>query len=132
MAEEGQTPVRPLSPHIQVYRWQWTMALSILHRATGLALIAGTLLFAWWIIAAAVGPDAFEAAQGFIGSIFGQLLLFGWTVAFFYHFCNGIRHLLWDSGRLLELKPAYESGIWVLGGTAVLTVIAWIIGIAAA
>src|SRR3546814_2753445 len=70
---------RPLSPHLQVYRWQITMTLSILHRLTGIALAVGTLLLTYWLAAAATGPDAFAAAQGFIGSLVGRLLLFGWS-----------------------------------------------------
>ena len=131
MASETETPVRherPLSPHLQIYRWQWTMALSILHRATGVALAGGTLLLVWWIVAAAAGPGHFATAQSFIGSIIGRLLLFGWTVALFYHLCNGIRHLMWDAGKGLELGPARASGMLVLVGTAVLTVAAWVIG----
>ncbi len=129
MTDQTDGPVRPLSPHLQVYRWQWTMAMSIAHRASGLALVVGTLLLVWWLVAAAAGPDAFEGAQGFIGSFFGYLLLFGWSIAFFYHLANGIRHLLWDSGRMLELGPAYNSGMAVLVATGVLTLLAWIIGL---
>ena len=132
MTDQTDSPVRPLSPHIQIYRWQWTMALSIFHRVTGLALVAGTLLLVWWLVAAAAGPEAFAAAQGFIGSFIGYLLLFGWSVAFFYHLCNGIRHLIWDSGKMLELVPAYRSAIAVLLGTGILTLLAWIVGLAAA
>src|SRR3546814_20791355 len=79
---------RPLSPHLQVYRWQITMTLSILHRLTGIALAVGTLLLTYWLAAAATGPDAFAAAQGFIGSLVGRLLLFGWRHALFYHLCK--------------------------------------------
>lgn len=104
--------------------------MSILHRATGLALVVGTLLLCWWLVAAAAGAEAFEAAQGFIGSFIGQLLMLGWSIAFFYHLSNGIRHLLWDTGRNLDLQPAYRSGVGVIVSTAVLTVIAWIIAYA--
>ena len=130
MTDQTDGPARPLSPHLQIYRWQWTMALSIAHRASGVALAVGTLLLVWWLVAAAAGPLAFEAVQGFIGSFIGQILLFGWTVAFFYHFSNGIRHLLWDSGKLLELGPAYNSAVTVLISTGVLTILAWIIAYA--
>lgn len=124
-AEKERMRPRPLSPHLQVYRWQWTMALSILHRMTGVALAVGTLLLTWWIVAAAVGSDAYNSASGFIGSIVGYLLMFGWTVALFYHLCNGIRHMIWDTGRNLELGPAYRSGLAVLIGTVVLTALTW-------
>ena len=119
---------RPLSPHLQVYRFQWTMALSILHRITGVALAAGTLLLVWWLVAAASGPEAFATVQGFIGSILGRLLLFGWTLALFYHLCNGIRHLFWDAGYGFELDVAYRSGLAVLGASVALTLISWILG----
>jgi succinate dehydrogenase / fumarate reductase, cytochrome b subunit len=122
---------RPLSPHLQVYRWQLTSVMSIVHRVTGVALAVGTLLLVYWLIAAAVGPGAFAAAQEFIGSILGRTLLFGWTVALFYHLCNGIRHLFWDAGRGFELRAAYASGWTVVIVTVVLSVIAWIAGYAA-
>jgi succinate dehydrogenase cytochrome b subunit len=122
---------RPLSPHLQVYRWQLTSVMSILHRVTGVALAVGALLLVYWLIAVAAGPDAFATAQGFIGSILGRLLLFGWTVALFYHLCNGIRHLFWDAGRGFELRTAYASGWAVVIVAAALSVITWIAGYAA-
>jgi succinate dehydrogenase / fumarate reductase cytochrome b subunit len=121
---------RPLSPHLQIYRWQLTSVLSILHRAAGVALSAGTILLVWWLIAAASGPDAFEAVQDFLGSWIGLLLLFGWTLSLFYHLCNGIRHLVWDTGHALDLGSTYLGGWIVVGGTAVLTLVSWIAGIA--
>lgn len=121
---------RPLSPHLQIYRWQLTSVMSILHRATGIALTAGTLLLVYWLTAVAAGPNAFAAAQVVIGSIIGQVLLFGWTVALFYHLCNGIRHLFWDAGHGFELRAAYASGWVVVAATALLSVIAWVAGYA--
>jgi succinate dehydrogenase / fumarate reductase cytochrome b subunit len=117
---------RPLSPHLQVYKWQWTMALSILHRATGVALAVGTLLLVWWLAAAAYGEAAYAEVQAFLGSWLGRLLLFGWSLAFFYHLANGIRHMIWDTGRLLDLGGAYRSGMIVLAATLVLTLAAWL------
>lgn len=122
---------RPLSPHLQVYRPQLTSVLSILHRATGIALALGTLLLVWWLIAAATGPTAFDNTQSFIGSIFGRILLFGWSFALFYHLCNGIRHLVWDAGKGFEIGSAYASGWLVVVASSVLTVICWIAGYAA-
>ena len=122
---------RPLSPHLQIYRWQLTSVLSILHRFTGIALAVGTLLLVYWLVATAAGPAEFAAAQDFVGSILGRLLLFGWTVALFYHLLNGIRHLLWDAGRGFELRNAYASGWAVVIGAAALSVLAWILGYAA-
>ena len=121
---------RPLSPHLQVYRWQITMTMSILHRVTGVGLGIGTLLIAWWLIAAATGPEAFDTAQAFIGSWFGRLILFGFSGALFYHLCNGIRHLAWDAGYGFSLPVMTRSGIAVLIAAAVLTVLAWVLGYA--
>lgn len=121
---------RPLSPHLQVYRWQLTSVLSILHRASGIALAAGTLLLVWWLVAAAGGPDSYARVQWFLGSWLGRILLFGWSVGLFYHLCNGLRHLWWDSGHGLELKSVYASGWAVVAATGALTLIAWIAGIA--
>lgn len=121
---------RPLSPHLQIYRPQLTSVMSILHRVTGLWLGAGTLLLAWWLIAAAAGPQAFATVQWFMGSWLGYLLLVGWSLAFFYHLCNGIRHLLWDAGWGFDLPTAYRTGWTVAACTLALTAAAWIIGLA--
>ena len=118
---------RPLSPHLQVYRWQLTSVMSILHRVAGIALSFGSILLVWWLGAAADGPGPYAAVQNFLGSWLGLLLLFGWSAALFYHLCNGIRHLGWDAGYGFDLKAAYASGYAVLVGTAVLTVLAWIL-----
>lgn len=130
-AEGTRTVNRPMSPHLQVYRPQWTSVLSITHRLTGVALAVGTLLWACWLIAAGTSAEAFDAVQSFIGSWFGLLLLFGWTLALFYHLANGIRHLFWDAGMGFELKTAEMSGRAVLIATVVLTLLSWIIGLAA-
>ncbi len=120
---------RPLSPHLQVYRWQLTSVMSILHRFSGIALSAGTILLVWWLVAAAEGPDAYAGVQEFLGSWIGLLLLFLWSIALFYHLCNGLRHLWWDSGHALELPQVYAGGWAVVAATAALTVIAWIVGL---
>lgn len=119
---------RPLSPHLQVYRPQLTSILSIVHRLTGLALTAGTLLFAYWLVATASGEAAYATASAVIGSFIGRLFLFGWSVALFYHLCNGVRHLFWDAGYGYELPAAYRSGYAVLAATGALTLISWIAG----
>jgi succinate dehydrogenase / fumarate reductase, cytochrome b subunit len=124
-AKASSPPPRPLSPHLQIYRPQLTSVLSITHRATGIALAAGTLLLVWWLVAAASGPQAFATVQGFMGSWFGLLLLLGWSASLFYHLANGIRHLFWDAGIGFELKTAYASGWAVVIATAALTAIAW-------
>jgi succinate dehydrogenase / fumarate reductase cytochrome b subunit len=127
---EGKLVRRPLSPHIQVYRWPVSMALSILHRATGVALGVGTLLLTWWLVAAAGSDDAFDRAQRFIGSAIGLLLLFGWTVALIFHFFSGIRHLVWDAGIGFD-APAYNTSGWgVVIATGVCTLLVWVVGLA--
>lgn len=123
-------PDRPLSPHLQVYRWQITNTLSILHRLTGVALGVGTLLMAYWLIAIAAGPEAFATAQSFVGSIVGRIILLGFTFALAFHFSNGIRHLFWDSGRGFELTTVHTSGWIVVIASVVLTLATWILGYA--
>ena len=120
---------RPLSPHLQVYRWQLTSVLSILHRASGVALAAGAILLVWWLGAAADGPGPYAAIQAFLGSWLGLVLLFGWSLALFYHLCNGLRHLWWDTGRSLDLPSVYASGWAVVAATIGLTLLAWIAGV---
>ena len=122
---------RPLSPHLLVYRPQLTSVLSITHRMTGVALGLGTLLLVYWLVAVASGAAAYDTAQGLIGSVLGRLLLFGWSVALFYHLCNGIRHLIWDAGYLLDLPAVYRSGWAVVVATLALTLISWVAGYAA-
>jgi succinate dehydrogenase / fumarate reductase, cytochrome b subunit len=120
---------RPISPHLQIYKPQLTSVLSISHRITGLALVVGTVLLVWWLLAAAAGPAAYAQAQAFIGSWLGILLLVGWTFALFFHLCNGIRHLVWDTGHGLDLATTYATGWAVVAASGVLTLIAVIAGI---
>ena len=122
------TQNRPLSPHLQIYRWQISSVLSILHRITGIALAVGSLLLVYWIIAAAVGPEAFAQAQALIGSVIGRLLLLGWTFALFFHLANGIRHLFWDMGFGFALKTMSITGWAVVILALLLTLIAWGLG----
>lgn len=125
MSEQSK-PARPLSPHIQIYRWTLTMMLSILHRATGLVLYAGTALLAWWLLAAASGPEAYSQVQAVSAAWYGRLVLFGYTWALFHHMFGGIRHFIWDTGRGFDLKhveilaritafvpPLLTLGVWV-------------------
>lgn len=127
---EGKLVRRPLSPHLQVYRWPVSMALSILHRTTGVALGVGTLMLTWWLVAAASSGDSFDRAQWFMGSPVGLLLLFGWSAALIFHFFSGIRHLVWDAGVGFD-APAYNTTGWsVLIATAVCTVLVWVVGLA--
>lgn len=126
---DGKTVQRPLSPHLMIYKPQITSMMSISHRITGIGLAVGTLLLVWWLVAAASSQAAYADVAGFVGSPIGLLLLFGWTAALWYHFCNGIRHLAWDAGLGLELPEVHASGKAVLIATAVLTVLTWIIGL---
>ena len=119
---------RPLSPDLQIYRPQLTSVLSITHRLTGVALSIGSSLLVCWLLAAAAGPSAYAALQGFLASGLGLLLLLGWTFSLFFHLCNGIRHLCWDAGWGFELKTTYRSGWTVVVASIVLTLIAWIAG----
>lgn len=126
---DGRLVRRPLSPHLQVYRRQITTATSIFHRITGIGLGVGTLLLTWWLVAAATSADAFATVQAFIGSPIGLLLMFGWTLALFFHLCNGIRHLAWDMGFGFEKTAYHRTGWAAIGGACILTVLAWIIGL---
>jgi succinate dehydrogenase / fumarate reductase cytochrome b subunit len=113
-----------------VYRWTLTMALSIVHRATGIALYVGTLLLAWWLIAAASGPAAYSHVQAFTGSIIGRLIVFGYTWALMHHMLSGIRHFVWDLGFGFMANER-EALTWgALIGGIVLTVLIWIIAYA--
>jgi len=122
-----KTSNRPLSPHLSVYKPQITSTLSILHRITGIVLAVGSILVVYWLAAIATGPEAYAQASSLLGSWFGQFILFGWTLALFYHLCNGIRHLVWDSGYGYELSEAYLSGKIVVGAAIVLTILVWLI-----
>jgi succinate dehydrogenase / fumarate reductase cytochrome b subunit len=121
------TDKRPLSPHLQVYKPQITSILSITHRATGAALAVGTLLLVYWLVSAAAGPEAFVHAQGVLGSMLGQLIMFLWTLALAYHLCNGVRHLCWDAGYGFEIEEFEKSGKIVIIAALVLTFLIWII-----
>lgn len=104
---------RPLSPHLQIWRWNVTMAASITHRVTGMALAAGTLLLAWWVIAAASGPDAYETFARVAGHPLGEAVLFAFVWALSFHLLNGIRHLFWDLGYGFAVKTAFRTGVLV-------------------
>jgi succinate dehydrogenase / fumarate reductase cytochrome b subunit len=110
-----------------VYRWQYTMALSILHRVTGCALSVGLLLFAYWLVAAARGREAFETAGAFFAHPLVRVALIGFSFAFFYHLLNGVRHMTWDTGHGLERKSARLSGWIVFLGAIVTTALFWLL-----
>ncbi|MEM5502446.1 succinate dehydrogenase, cytochrome b556 subunit [Ahrensia kielensis] len=119
---------RPLSPHLSIYKPIPTMVMSIMHRITGVALYTGTLLVAWWLIAAASSEAYFNWVNGFFASWFGILVLFGYTWALVLHMLGGIRHFVWDTGALMDkhtsTKLAYASMI----ASIVITVLIWIVG----
>lgn len=116
---------RPLSPHLQVYKLPKSAISSILNRITGAAQAVGLLFFAWWLIAASIGPDAYKAFTDFAGSPFGLLIMFGLTAAFYYHLFNGIRHMVWDFAVGLDLKSANVSGNIVFALAALATFGSW-------
>lgn len=124
MAEAKVAP-RPLSPHLQIYRWSWTMAMSIFHRATGSALYIGIALFAIWLVALASGPSAFDAVQWFFGSPLGLLILFGYTWILMHHMLGGVRHLVWDFGYGMEATQRISMARFTLIGSVALTVAIW-------
>lgn len=116
---------RPLSPHLQIYRWQVQMVTSILHRITGVALCVGTALLVWGLVALAGGPEAFGRFKQVVGSVPGMVLMFGWSWALFYHLCNGIRHLAQDMGAGYEIVQFVRSSWLSIIVSVLLTVIVW-------
>ena len=116
---------RPLSPQLQVYSWQITSIMSIGHRSSGIALSFGTFLILVWLLALSLGPNIYNQVIHYITSWFGQLILFGFSVALIYHLLNGIRHLYWDAGKGYELEAVYRSGYFVIILTMVLTLSIW-------
>ncbi|MEL6448044.1 MAG: succinate dehydrogenase, cytochrome b556 subunit [Pseudomonadota bacterium] len=116
---------RPLSPHLSVYKFRITSTLSILHRMTGVALSLGAAALVWWLFAIASGPDAYAVFATVAGSIVGKIAIAGWLFTFFYHLCNGVRHLFWDTGRGFELAQARASGLAVVTVSALATLGAW-------
>jgi succinate dehydrogenase / fumarate reductase cytochrome b subunit len=119
---------RPLSPHLFIYKPMLTTLMSIAHRITGTALYFGTLLIAWWLLAAASGPNTYATMGSFINSIFGRLILFGYTWALLHHMLGGIRHLIWDTGRGFGPYEREWLAIATLVGSISLTIIIWVVG----
>lgn len=114
---------RPLSPHLQVYRPQITSVLSILHRATGVGLLVGTIGVVWWLLAAATSAEYFAYVDGILTSWLGTLVMLGSAWALCYHLANGIRHLVWDMGLGFELDMVTKTGFAVLGASGLLTLL---------
>jgi len=121
------THERPLSPHLQIYKVELPMLLSGLHRITGIALSVGSILLVAWISSAVYSAEAFASMNRFLGGYIGQFVLFGWTFSLIFHSVSGVRHLIWDTGRLLEVKQIYSSSKIVLAIAIVLTLLAWIL-----
>src|SRR5579884_4522645 len=130
MAETKAPAARPLSPHLQIYKPLLTMVMSIVHRITGIGLYFGTLLLAWWLIAAA-GPNGYARFEAFAGSLIGRLILFGYTWALIHHMLGGIRYLIWDTGR--GFGPIERE--WLVAANLIasiaITLILWGIGLLA-
>ena len=124
------TQNRPLSPHLTIYKQIPTMVMSIMHRFTGMALYAGTLLVAWWLVAAASGEATFDWVNGIFGSILGRLVLFGYTWALMHHMLGGIRHFIWDTGRGFDPATSTRMAWATLAGSITLTILIWIAGYA--
>ena len=118
---------RPLSPHLQVYRWQMTSVLSILHRGTGLFLVLGSVMIAFWVVALALSHNIFTGYQAWLGSLLGKVLLASWSFSLFFHWANGIRHLLWDAGWGYEIERVYITGWIVVLLSVVLTGLLWLL-----
>lgn len=113
---------RPLSPHLTIYRPQLTSMTSIFVRLTGNAVIVAALMIVWWFVAAATGPDAFATADGFLRSWFGDLVLFLSVWAMWYHLLGGVRHLIWDTGHMLEVAKAETLGLIMIIASVLLTI----------
>ena len=129
-SSEGKLVQRPLSPHLQVYKWPVSMALSIGHRISGVGLAIGTLLMTWWLVAAALSDGAFAAVQGVLSSVIGVLALMAWTAALIFHLFSGIRHLMWDIGVGFDDRSYRTSGWTVVVAVVAATLIVWAVGLA--
>ncbi len=116
MAENPQKPgrERPLSPHLTIWRWQVTMLASIMHRATGMALSAGAIVLAWWLVSISNGPEGYDGFMVYAAMPLGLIVLFGFTWAFAFHFFNGVRHLAWDLGYGFPKHDAERNSIVIL------------------
>jgi succinate dehydrogenase / fumarate reductase cytochrome b subunit len=120
---------RPLSPHLQIYHWAATMFVSIAQRATGMALYFGTILLAWWLLAAATGPEHFRLVSGLAGSWIGLIVLFGYTWSLMFHALGGIRYFIWDTGRGMGRPARDQIAVAHIVGSIVLTILLWVIGL---
>jgi succinate dehydrogenase / fumarate reductase cytochrome b subunit len=116
---------RPLSPHLSIYRWPITMTTSILHRATGIALSIGFIVFSIWLFDAASGAEPYKLLSSYLDTWAGKILLIGLSFSFFFHLGNGVRHLVWDTGRGFEKSTADASAWFVIIFACALTALFW-------
>ncbi|WP_342106087.1 succinate dehydrogenase, cytochrome b556 subunit [Methylobacterium sp. SI9] len=123
------TVAQPLSPHLQIYRWTWTMAMSVFHRITGTALYGGTALVAIWLLALASGPVAYSYVAGFFGSVIGRLILFVYTWILMHHMLGGLRHFAWDFGIGFDREKRLAMSRLTLIGSVALTVVIWAVAL---
>ena len=126
---ETKVPARPLSPHLQIYRPMLTMMMSIVHRITGAGLYFGMLILAWWLLAAASGPNAYAKFQWFMETLIGRLILFGYTWALIHHMLGGIRHLIWDTGHGFGAHEREWLARATIVGSVSLTLLIWVVGL---
>ncbi|MCJ2073514.1 succinate dehydrogenase, cytochrome b556 subunit [Methylobacterium sp. J-030] len=123
------TVAQPLSPHLQIYRWTWTMAMSVFHRITGTALYGGTALVAIWLLALASGPVAYSYVAGFFGSVIGRLILFAYTWILMHHMLGGLRHFAWDFGVGFDREKRLAMSRLTLIGSVALTLVIWAVAL---
>jgi len=114
---------RPVSPHLQIYRKQLTSVMSITHRATGIVLSLGAVVMTFWLLALAGGEPSYDALHGYLASVPGRLFVALWVFSFYFHLCNGVRHLFWDAGIGFELKTVYASGYAAIAASVLLTLV---------
>ncbi len=119
---------RPLSPHIGIYRWQVSSTLSILHRFTGVILSIGAFVLVGWLVTVAAGYEAYARFIGGLSGVLGRTFLFIWSFSFFYHLCNGVRHLFWDAGIGFDKARARQTGWGVVAAAAIMTLLLWLFG----
>ncbi|HNQ91861.1 MAG TPA: succinate dehydrogenase, cytochrome b556 subunit [Alphaproteobacteria bacterium] len=118
-------PPRPLSPHLQIWRWTMNMALSIFHRVSGVGLSVGTLMLVWMLVAAATDEESYKCFLDFATSWVGQVCLFGWTAALYYHLCSGVRHLIMDTGAMITIPATQKAGFVIFVVSIALTLSTW-------
>lgn len=130
MADQSRIRELPLSPHLQIWRWQVQMVTSILHRATGVVLYLGSLLMTCALLSLAAGPEEWSNFRELAVSIPGLVILFGWSWSLSYHLLNGVRHVLQDAGYGFEIHAFVRSSWISVIGSFVLTVLIWAIAMA--